>query len=92
MDEFQHVLSQISDLQKEVADQLELDADEFWNGLTAEQRKQAFYAVVKKIHQGEIVDQGSYRHVLYDVFSFDQAMYSVGMECGFLELHNAIKK
>ena len=34
--------------------------------------------------------KGSYRHALYSVFGFDPGMYSDGMDCGYMALHNAI--
>lgn len=64
--------------------------DDWWNSLSQEGREHAFYAVVKRLHQGEIVERGSYRYVLYDVFGFDGSMYSRGMSCGYMSLHNSI--
>ena len=86
-------LQELSDLGQEMEkfqEEYEANNDAWWNGLTEEERKGAFYAVVKRIHKGEIVDKGTYRHVLYNVFGFDAEMYSQGMECGFMELHNSI--
>jgi hypothetical protein len=37
-----------------------------------------------------MIDKGTYRYVLYDVFDFGPDAYSVGMECGYMDLHNAI--
>ena len=65
--------------------------DEWWNTLSKDEREHAFYAVVKRIHKGELIDKGSYRYVLYDNFGFDQSMYMRGMDCGFMDLHNAIE-
>lgn len=62
----------------------------WWDSLTLEEQEHAFYAVVKRIYQSEIVDQGSFRWALYDVFNFGPEMYSRAMNCGYLELHNAI--
>jgi len=64
--------------------------DAWWNGLTEQERQDAFYAVVKRIHQAEIIDRGSYRYALYDVFKFGPDMYLSGMDCGYMALHNAI--
>lgn len=44
----------------------------------------------KRIHKGDIVDNGSYRYVLYDTFGFDHGMYVDGMNCGYMAIHNAI--
>jgi hypothetical protein len=66
------------------------DADAFWNGLSYEDRLKAFHSVCKRIHKGDVVDRGSYRHVLYQVFGFDKDSYVVGIDCGYLKIHNSI--
>ena len=68
----------------------EKSANEFWDSLTYDQKCDAFHAVVRRIFDGEIKVKGSYRYVLYDVFGFDMDSYGVGMECGYMELHNSI--
>ena len=68
----------------------EHDNDTWWNGLTEEEREDAFYAVVKRIYQAELQDRGTYRWALYDVFGFDPGMYMRGMDCGYMAIHNAI--
>ena len=68
----------------------EHDNDTWWNGLTEQEREDAFYAVVKRIYQAELKDKGSYRYALYDVFRFDEGMYMRGMDCGYMAIHNAI--
>ena len=70
--------------------QYEADNDAWWDGLTEEERENAFYAVVKRIHKAELQDHGTYRWALYDVFGFDGGMYLKGMNCGFMDIHNAI--
>jgi hypothetical protein len=77
------------DMQKE-QDSYEAENDAWWNGLTLQEREDAFYAVVKRIYKGEIIDKGTYRYILYDVFGFDGSMYMRGMDCGYMTLHNAI--
>ena len=64
--------------------------DTWWNGLTEKEREDAFYAVCKRIHNGDIIQNGTYRYVLYDVFGFDPGMYGAGMDCGYMAIHNAI--
>ena len=64
--------------------------DAWWNGLTEEEREDAFYAVIKRIYKGDVEQKGTYRWVLYDVFGFDPGMYGRGMDCGYLNLHNII--
>ena len=68
----------------------EFEVEDWWQSLSIEDRERAFYAVCKRLYQGEIIDQGSYRYVLYDVFGFDPGMYVDGMNCGFMNIHNAI--
>jgi len=68
----------------------EKDCNDFWESLSYDDKLKAFYSVCKRLHQGEIVERRSYRGVLYDVFQFDLDSYGVGMECGYMDLHNAI--
>ena len=68
----------------------EHDNDTWWNGLTEQEREDAFYAVCKRIYQADIKDNGTYCWALYDVFGFDAGMYMRGMDCGYMALHNAI--
>lgn len=68
----------------------EKSANEFWDSLTYEQKCDAFHAVVRRIYEGEIEKKGSYRYVLYDVFGFAPDMYTRGMDCGYMALHNSI--
>lgn len=64
--------------------------DAWWNSLTEEEREDAFYAVIKRMYKAEVVDRGTYRWALYDVFGFDPGMYGRGMDCGYLNLHNML--
>ena len=68
----------------------DIAAGHFWNSLSYEDKCNAFHAVVSKIFQGEIREKGTYRYVLYDVFGFDKDMYTRGMDCGYMALHNSI--
>lgn len=86
-------LQRLADLSQElekVRKEYERKNDEWWNNLSYEERCDAFYAVSKRIYQGELIDKGSYRHVLYTVFGFGPEMYGSGMDCGYMALHNAI--
>lgn len=83
-------LNELSELYQESANAYRNECAEFWNGLSYEDRLKAFYSVVSRLVQGELRNRGSYRHILYDVFEFDMDSYGVGMDCGFMELHNAI--
>ncbi len=68
----------------------EKSANDFWDSLTYEQKCDAFHAVVRRIFEGEIKVNGSYRYVLYDIFGFGPDMYTRGMDCGYMALHNSI--
>ncbi len=84
------VLAELGQEQQKEQALYEAKNDAWWNGLTEQEREDAFYAVVKRIYKGEIIDQGTYRYILYDVFGFDGSMYMRGMDCGYMTLHNAI--
>jgi hypothetical protein len=66
------------------------DAEKFWQNLSYEDKCNAFHAVVSRIAKAELIDKGSYRYALYEVFGFQPDMYARGMNCGFLALHNSI--
>jgi hypothetical protein len=66
------------------------DAETFWNNLPEEDKVKAFYSIMTRLRQGEIKDQGTYRYVLYDIFNFEPYMYSIGIECGYFDIHNMI--
>jgi hypothetical protein len=60
--------------------------DKWWDTLSEEQKHKAFYSVMKRVSDGET--QGfSYRKILYSVFGFGKDSYSLGMSCGFFNLH-----
>jgi len=86
-------LQELSDIGQEMEKhrkQHDVEMDDWWNQLTPEEREAAFYSVCKRLHQGELKERGSYRHVLYNVFGFDPGMYMNGMDCGYMAIHNAI--
>lgn len=91
--EREKTLQELSDLGQEMQneqDHYEAENEIWWNNLTQQEREDAFYAVVKRIYKAEIQDEGTYRYALYDVFGFDGGMYMQGMDCGYMNLHNAI--
>lgn len=65
-------------------------ADSYWDELSYDDKLKAFYSVCKRIHKGDLIDRGSYRYVLYHVFGFSFDAYSIGMDCGYLDIHNSI--
>jgi len=75
---------------QEAHEEYEAENDAWWNGLTEEEREDAFYAVIKRMYQAEVINRRTYRGALYDVFGFDMGMYGQGMSCGYFNLHNMI--
>ncbi len=90
MDEYYKVSQELSDMMEEGRKIDQAAADNYWNGLSYEDKCNAFHAVVQRLVEGELDVKGSYRYVLYDVFGFNEGMYIRGMDCGFMRLHNAI--
>lgn len=84
------ILEKVRKAQQKAHSEYEAENDAWWNGLTEEEREDAFYAVIKRMYKAEVVDRGTYRYALYDVFGFDPSMYGRGMDCGYLNLHNMI--
>lgn len=66
------------------------DADRWWDSTDYETKQLAFYSVIDKMRQVELMDKGSYRYAIYDVFGFRGDMYGPGIECGYMDLHNTI--
>lgn len=66
------------------------DEEDFWSKLTTEEQMSAFNCVIRRLYEGEIVQQRSYRGVLYDVFGFGPEAYARAQMAGFLAVHNAI--
>lgn len=81
---------ELQQLQLEAKEVKEKECDEYWDSLSYEDQLKAFYSVAKRIYQGEIKDKGSYRYILYDIFGFGPEAYVLGMDCGYMYLHNAI--
>ena len=85
--EFQELQRQF----KESTEKYNKECEEYWDSLSEDDKLKAFYAVTKRIHKADIEDNGSYRYALYDVFEFDESSYIVGMESGYLDIHNSIR-
>ena len=60
----------------------------WWDSLTMDERAQAFRQVVNLMYKAEVIDKGSYRHAIYDVFNVD---YADGL-AHYMTLHNLIYK
>ena len=66
------------------------DEEAFWSKLTTEEQMSAFDCVIRRLYEGEINEQRSYRGVLYSVFGFGPEAYARAQMAGFLAIHNAI--
>lgn len=88
--EWENDLAEIRQIFKESSDAQEKRSEDFWNSLNKEQQLDVFCAVVRRIYQGEIIDQGTYRHVLYSVFGFGPEAYAPAQIAGYLTIHNSI--
>lgn len=86
----EETLKRIQEDYKAAHDKYAAEVEAFWQDLSYADQLKAFYAVCSRIHKGDIVDQGSFRYVLYEVFGFDMDSYIVGMDSGYMDIHNAI--
>jgi len=87
---FLDTMTEIGQEMEKARDEYEKQNEAWWNGLSEQEREDAFYAVCKRIWQADGIDNGTYRHGLYHVFGFDPGMYGRGMDCGYMAIHNAI--
>lgn len=83
-------LVELGELQQKAQEEYEKANDAWWDSLEEHERQDAFYAIIKRMYQAEVKDRGTYRWALYDVFGFDPSMYTAGMDCGYMDLHNII--
>ena len=83
-------LDDVSKTWKQAMDEVEKDSEAYWNGLSKEDQLRAFCAVSRRIYQGELVERGTYRYVLYDVFGFGPEAYAPAQMANYLEIHNAL--
>jgi hypothetical protein len=84
------VLRDIQKIYRESRDVYDSDSEKYWESLSYEDKLKAFYIITKRIHKGDVIDRGSFRYVLYEIFNFDMDSYLVGMDSGYMEIHNAI--
>ena len=86
-------LDELSEIQEEIEQQYDEDANALWNSLSVDKQMLLFYYIIKQITEAELKDDfESYRTILYERFGFPSESYMIGMMCGFLELHNSIVK
>lgn len=85
-------LAKFSQEQESWENKYDQESKNLWESLDEDSQLMLFYWIVKNITEGELVDNGTYRWILYDKFKFSQAAYTIGINSGFMRLHNAIKK
>ena len=74
----------------DIKNRIEEESETYWNSLSKEDQLKVFCAVSRRIYEGEIVKQGTYRYVLYEVFGFGGEAYMPAQLSGYLDIHNAI--
>lgn len=84
--EYRELLEQIETSMKEY----EKQSENFFESLSYDDQLKVFYHVIKNLYEATLVDNGSYRHILYNKFNFGPDSYTLGMDCGLLELNNSI--
>lgn len=60
--------------------------DAWWDSLDHDGKSQAFRQIVKLMYKAEVIEKGSYRHALYEVFGLE---YGDGLTY-YMQLHNLI--
>ena len=60
--------------------------DAWWDSLDYDGKGQAFRQIVKLMYRAEVIERGSYRHALYEVFGLE---YGDGLAY-YMQLHNLI--
>lgn len=90
IDRLRDDLRETSNFYVEAMKAIENEQEAYWNSLSKDDQLKAFCAVVRRIQQAELIDKGSYRWALYNVFGFGPESYTQGMDCGYMAIHNAI--
>jgi hypothetical protein len=80
-------LSQIIRDEKQKQDK---EAKDFFENLSQDDQLKAFYHICRIIWLGEIIERRTYRGVLYEMFNFGPEAYSLGMDCGYFDIHNEL--
>jgi hypothetical protein len=89
-DGFSEGLELLQDALKEAERLWDDDCEHLWTALNEKEQQAMFYSVIKRVYKYRVLDELSYRGVLYDGFGFDQSSYRMGMACNFLDLHNML--
>ncbi len=87
---FLDLIGSLSEPYNKAMSELKQVSEQKWQALSTEDQLDYFCAVVRRIYQAELLEQRSYRGVLYETFGFDFDSYTLALEAGYLELHNSI--
>lgn len=60
--------------------------DAWWDSLNYDDKSQAFRQITKLMHKAEVIDRGSYRSAIYEIFGLE---YGDGLT-HYMQLHNLI--
>lgn len=82
--------SEFSKVFNQAMEDYKKEQETWWSSLTPDQQLDALCCVSRRIVKGDVVDRGSYRYVLYDVFGFGPESYVPAQEAGYLTIHNLI--
>lgn len=85
-------LRELSKIISESLDKIEQEQEDYWASLSKDDQLKAFCCVIRRIYQGELIDKGSYRHILYETFGFDLESYMQAQRAGYIEIHNLLGK
>ena len=60
--------------------------DAWWDSLNSDDKSQAFRQIIKLMYKAAVLNKGSYRYAMYDIFDLD---YGDGL-AHYMQLHNLI--
>jgi hypothetical protein len=63
---------------------------EFWDSFTKDEQLLLFCHMTRLLVQGELIEQRSYRGMLYSIFGFDESSYLRAQLAGYFDIHNAL--
>lgn len=78
------------DAMEKYIDDCEIKAREIFESLDYEQRLFVAFHIFKQFYENEFVDEGSYRHLIYNKLGFSTDAYAALIDSGLMSLHNNI--
>jgi len=74
----------------EAMKEIENGQEEWWNSLSKDDQLKAFCCITRRIFQGEIIENRSYRGMLYNIMGFGTEAYAMAQDAGYMNIHNSI--